>query len=515
MAKVTKQGYLDAVAQKLKDPKVDAMLRYGPMGAGFAGTPLRDDMGMQVTFANMLQLAENLYDRQGGDLLAGAIATNFSQVGFGDVANVRTVGAVDVDIIVQSNSLVPFLSIDRAMANPIDTIYYSDLVAVDAYNGLDEGAVIVGNFQAPVNVSTSLKETKVIEGGSATLSEVPVKGSVVVKAVVDGVTYTGRDFTKDGTIYFDGGSLTGSVNYVSGAVTLTGTVTSASVTAMKAAMENTSGEGILKVRPDYKAVQLTTKPKQVIFQDNEATAMYMNRIMAQASKVSGISNYTTLQFSRIANLYTEDVNRDIIRAMYQMAVAAAGNDVAPNVLDYTEYTIKNSLAETKNDKVSQLFIDMQSGFMSDTGIAPTVAVVGTKAASILMNVPIRFVAGPNAMTALNGFIGTFNGMPVYRHNYIDQAIDSEGGVPTGYANIFMGAKLPDNSSGSLAYGEFLPLTKTAQALNFNNPMQNSTGWFSQVAVKTVDHAATKGLIHKNNAAHKKSAMTVKLNGMAD
>ena len=37
----------------------------------------------------------------------------------------------------------------------------------------------------------------------------------------------------------------------------------------------------------------------------------------------------------------------------------------------------------------------------------------------------------------------------------------------------------------------------------------------KVAVKTVDHAATKGLNHKNNAAHKKSAMTVKLNGMAD
>ena len=36
----------------------------------------------------------------------------------------------------------------------------------------------------------------------------------------------------------------------------------------------------------------------------------------------------------------------------------------------------------------------------------------------------------------------------------------------------------------------------------------------KVAVKTVDRAATKGLIHKNSAAHKKSAMTVKLNQMA-
>jgi len=36
----------------------------------------------------------------------------------------------------------------------------------------------------------------------------------------------------------------------------------------------------------------------------------------------------------------------------------------------------------------------------------------------------------------------------------------------------------------------------------------------KVAVKTVDHAASKGLIHKNNAAHKKSSLTGKLNGLA-
>ena len=35
----------------------------------------------------------------------------------------------------------------------------------------------------------------------------------------------------------------------------------------------------------------------------------------------------------------------------------------------------------------------------------------------------------------------------------------------------------------------------------------------KVAVKSVDRAVSKGLIHKNNAAHKKSSLTVKLNGM--
>ncbi len=36
----------------------------------------------------------------------------------------------------------------------------------------------------------------------------------------------------------------------------------------------------------------------------------------------------------------------------------------------------------------------------------------------------------------------------------------------------------------------------------------------KVAVKAVDHAAAKGLLHKNNAAHKKSSLTLKLNALA-
>jgi len=35
----------------------------------------------------------------------------------------------------------------------------------------------------------------------------------------------------------------------------------------------------------------------------------------------------------------------------------------------------------------------------------------------------------------------------------------------------------------------------------------------KLAVKTVDRAATKGLIHKNKAARRKSSLTLKLNNM--
>jgi len=37
----------------------------------------------------------------------------------------------------------------------------------------------------------------------------------------------------------------------------------------------------------------------------------------------------------------------------------------------------------------------------------------------------------------------------------------------------------------------------------------------RAAVKTVDRAATRGLIHKNKAARRKSALTKKLNAMQD
>ena len=36
----------------------------------------------------------------------------------------------------------------------------------------------------------------------------------------------------------------------------------------------------------------------------------------------------------------------------------------------------------------------------------------------------------------------------------------------------------------------------------------------KVAIKAVDQAVIKGLLHKNNAARKKSSMTLKLNAMA-
>lgn len=44
--------------------------------------------------------------------------------------------------------------------------------------------------------------------------------------------------------------------------------------------------------------------------------------------------------------------------------------------------------------------------------------------------------------------------------------------------------------------------------------ESAAGDAYKVAVKAVDHAVTKGLLHKNNAARKKSSLTLKLNALA-
>ncbi len=55
------------------------------------------------------------------------------------------------------------------------------------------------------------------------------------------------------------------------------------------------------------------------------------------------------------------------------------------------------------------------------------------------------------------------------------------------------------------------LKKFDAAVNGGNRAEAESAY--KVAVKTVDKAAAKGLIHKNNAARKKSSIDTKLAGM--
>jgi len=489
MKKVSREEYMRAVDGKLR--ATTNLLRFGPIDPKI-GKPLRDDLGIAVTFANIRQIAGNLFDHamirsNGREKFAQELA-NFSNAGYADVSSVQTIGAIDVTIMTLANSLVPFLAVDRAMSNPIDTIYFSDMVAVNSAAGVSAGDTVIGNFTPPntaVRLGPATLSLTTVAGGTGpvTLSfGYPlVPGNTVVTLIISSVTYVGQDFKSDGNVYFTGTSVTATVDYVGGTITTSSVVSGNSVNGVVLldVSKDETGTNVLKVKPLYTATQLVTSPKNLIYEQNAANSMYMNRILATAKAVGGL-DYASLHFNRVNNIYIDDVNRDILRAL----IAASASDSSVTTLDLSTYTV-SSQAGSKNDLVARFFIAMRTAFLAKTGVAPTVIVTSTRGSAELESHPTKFVANPDFYQVLNGLVGYFDGMPVFRHNYMDFAETST------HATFYMAAKLPDNSSGTLAFGEFLPLTQTATVGNFDNPIESATGFFSQVGTATIQNTLVK------------------------
>lgn len=481
--RITRQAYLDAVAQKIDASKT--YLQYGPLDPE-SSQPLRDEKGLITTFSNIMDVATNHYDfTQGFAMRDDCVAQNVANFSGGDdgetyadVSLVQTMGAIDVTILTQAQSLIPFLAVDRAMSDPVDTIFYANILAINTAGGVNANDEVMPNFAPPnpnVNLgpaTNSLTVTASTTTASVNFSEYLTPGTVQVSVVRSGTTYVGQDYAKNQTIYFPGTvALSATVNYNTGLVSLAETANGdvITVTALQDVGADTSGSNILKVRAEHIAIQLTAVPKQFIFEENEPANMYMNRIAAKAAKAGAITDYRDLHFQRLTNMYIENVNRDLIRILVTLGAA-----VTPVNLNLAAYSVGGSFAMTKDDLVAKFFIDLRTDFLSRTNTPGTVVVTGTQGGALLESHQTKWVPAPNYYSQMNGFIGTFNGVPVYRHNLLDVL------ATAGQADFYVGAKLPDNSSGTMVFGEFLPLVQTSTIGNYTNPMQKSTGWFSQV-----------------------------------
>jgi hypothetical protein len=491
MSNVTKQDYLDAVAQKLVACK--GLLSHGPVvdkDKKPIGNPFRDDIGVSVSFSNVLSIAENFYNaRNGQDVVANytqSAITNFSGgETYGDVSQVQTVGAIDVTIVLLTQSLIPYLAVDRSMNNPVDTIYYANIIADSTAGGVSAGDTVIGNFAPPnanVNLGPALYQQSITAGAVTTtetfnVNQYIVPGTVNIQLLRGGVSYTISDVKKDQILYCNGLAIPGTVNYTTGVIILTSGVAQGDVITVNALQDvgaDSSGAQILKLRPQHTPVQLVSSPKQFIFNENEAANMYMNKMMAIASRAGGVTDYRALHFGRLTNAYIENINRDLLNALIKI-----GNAVNPILLNLGQYAVGGSFSMTKDDVITKFFIDMRSDLLSRTNTPASVCVTGTQGASLLQSVKDRWVAAPNFFTVQNGYVGTFDGMPVYRHNLLD-VLQSAGN-----ADFYMGCKLADNSSGTLVYGEYLPLVQTPTYGNVNNPIQRATGWYSQVGTQVI------------------------------
>lgn len=487
MATPSKRDYIKSVKEKLRIAA--PLLRTG--GMNFAGAPeVRDDAGLEFTFANILQVAENHYDNSAGRDQIASMITNFAGggPGYSDASSVETIGAIDVTILAMSQSILPFLCIDRGMPTPTATIFWENLVAINAAGGVSANDVVFNNF-APLNTSVDLSMMTATASGTGTGADLVltvvsggrlIPGSVVVTLGTGPSAIVGKDFEKDGVVHFSGSALVCTANYDAGTVTVASCTNAlaVSVTARPDSSFTAAGAGVLKVKAQEEYLTLTTLPNEIQYQESAFQSLRMQRIASSAGGIIGVDR-RAVHFSRIVDIFTDYLSRAAIKLL----IAATTGGIAVT-LDLSDYDVASSFADTRRDQVSRFVIQMKTKFRQTTSLTPTVIVTGSRGAAEIEADPVRFVKNPNFDRQLNGICGIYDGTPVYRSNYVD-LVDYNADNTGKTANFYMGYKSPDNNSGTIVYGEFLPIAQTPLIGNYQQPTQNATAFYSQSGMKVV------------------------------
>lgn len=484
-------SYLQAVNKKIDTPEVSHMLQFGTKAPVAGQNRVRDNVGMECTKATILQSAQNLYTVTAGRDEFARKMSNFSarmdapSTGFEAVSDVKTVGSIDVTIVALSTSLIPFFAIDRGMSTPVDVIWYNNLVALNTAGGVNQGDVVSGNFTPP-NSKVNLGPYGSAEAAAATLSVAAstthlIPGTVVATVTVGDKTYVGKDYSSDGTILFPvaaGLSEAATVDYDTGAISIkTAAATKIKVEWKRDVAADATGASVLQVAPDWKSVTLEADAQNIVMKDNLINRAYMNKAQLLATAGAKGMSGADILFARTKDAYIEYLNRMVISQLLE------GLTTDSIFLDLSTYTVAN-FAQTKNDMLLQFMTNAQATFLGRTGIGCTSVITGTYGVALLSAVPGAWTPNPELNQGLNGLAGYFNGLAVYRHNYMDYVTNP------GQSQFVFSAKLPDNNSGSCAYGEFLPITNTGVVSNFDMPQNISSGLFSMAGAKKIDAGLT-------------------------
>ena len=486
---VSEDQYLNAVREKFMDPETQTLLKYG-QNFSQKVTPLRNSIGMADTFDMVMSSARNAFRATGGRVALSDMIANFSEgPGYSDVSDVRTVGAIDVTLISLSQSLIPYTCLDRALPTPAATIYYNNIIANNEAGNVQKGDIVSGNFVPPntkVRLGPKSVTTPSVEFAAADttytadLGEYVSTGTVKVTVTNGTDTFVGQDFAKNGTIYFSGTPVTASVDYESGVVTLKGLVAGQSFTASASldGTKDTTGKNILKVIPDWVPTTLESYPQDIILQNSIPNMMFMSKVNTLANGTA-TSPYNDVLYQRVKNAYIDSINATVIEELVKDSAAA---DIQIDISTYGT----NSFSNTKNDLVSQLISNMRAKLLQRTNCPITAILVNSNGAAMLENIPIQFTPSPNIFAGINGLIGYYLGVPVYRHNALDGQIGFYNpGANAEFIGLFKNA---DNTSGSLVFGEFLPFTSTGVCQNYNAPTMTATGYFSQVGIKKISNS---------------------------
>ena len=478
------QQYVNKVATKLQNGKKSGMFD--------ATLKVRNEEGVMQTFSRLLQTAENYYCSDPTFSKDPAKATiNFSKQHFATLqpgcplgvsgATQRTMDAMDISIAGAVFSLIPYLAVERDMSASATSISYQDLVAEYAHGDIAQGETLLGTFTAPstkINMAMPIETLDVTASGSGDTT-VEFNTAIMPESVTILSNEGSGDkkvvgFDRNGKLYFDGVAGAGTVDYHSGTVTFT-TVPEGNiqVAVNLDATSDETGRTILTVTPKYETTMLVATSQLLLFKDNALKNAYLNKLNIKLAGTGATVDYGAMAISKLVNLYITYINNLVVNGI----LGAWDGEVAATA-DISGYDVSDK-ASTKYDIIKNLIIELNQAQMDKTGRGITAILTSSRGVNKLSASP-DFVKSAD-FNELNAMVGTYDGIPVIRH----QLVTAQEGSNSKKAIFYGIYKDPAGSAAPIAFGEFLPVTTSEKVANYNNPTQVAQSMYSWCGVATI------------------------------
>jgi len=484
MAKATlnqlHDSYMKTVGAKISDAMND-ILKSGN----------RNMKGLQFSALRLRQSAENLFFKysHNGEYNdpVKAIYRGFSEsTSLSNVGNIAGVDVVDINIAATQQSILGYISAERGMENPVQTLWFQGLKALNEVGGFGKNHW-VNNPYTPM----SRKIRNAVRGAFAEVPVSEITGDVTVDTIIaaaEGKAGREGQINKETLQVIAGDKVIG--KYVDGEIYFTdgskvdedGKITIATEGAkIIAAIDKTTekdGKNTLKMKPATETMQVAAKPRRIQLENSYEDNAFMNKQAFQLSQ-SGITlDYGKIAVNQLLDTYVKFLDFD---SVITTAEAIEKFDEC-DMLDLTDYMLTTSDVGAKNDVINNALMKLNTALMQKCGFGYTALLVDSAAAIELGNNKESFVANPTFDQTLDGLVGTFRGIPVIRHHALDGAYDDANGT---YGVVYGIHKRPDGSLAPTVYAEFLPPYSAVPALNFDNPAQYSQSLLSMSACKAI------------------------------
>lgn len=463
--------YCEGIDAKIAAAKPDIM-RHGN----------RSEIGFAETARRIKQGAMNLFAAMGPEVNepVNAAFTNFSlRPGLNDVSNVAAVDIIDIGIQATRQSVMGYLTAERAMEKPIDTAWYQTLVAMNDAGGFNEKETVYNPFtpiDTKINLGAATKIAKYGTDGEAfptaegdvttfDLGATPIVKKNVVIVAKDGtgeVIATGSDLKGDGVIYWDNGTVcdAAKINYETGKIEVTGLdTTAAPAVEITANIERTAqkdGANTLRLKPETTTITLRAIPNRIVLENSFEDNAYMNKQAFNAANIGVNIDFGRRAINQLLQVFVYYLDLTSVKKTTEVMIKA---NQEYDILDLTDYLISSSQAATKNDFVNKALLSLNKKLQKRTGKGATAILVDTEAAVVLGACDTYFHGNPTFDTNLDGMIGTFRGLPVIRHHACDGIIDALQNDGDLYGFVGMLYKSPDGNAAPTMFGEYLPPLK--------------------------------------------------------